>query len=149
MDSGIDPSERDRLRLAWRATTCELADGEAWSPVPRDAAAPATLVVTAWNPWSRRLPDAVNAARDRVLAVELAALALPSRRARGRSPDGAWQEDGWAVEHREEASSLALIRAYGQLAGFVFAHGGRALLWADGRLDWLEPTVDARSGGAS
>jgi hypothetical protein len=134
----MDESERRRWRDTWRATVCELADGTAWLDLARAVPARPTLVLTAWNPRGRRLPEAINAARDAVLRAELHALGYEARRARGSSPARDWHEDGWAIEHRDERSA-ELVRGYGQLAAFVYDRGGRALLWADGGLDWLEP----------
>jgi hypothetical protein len=129
------PDERDQWRRAWRGTLWELAEGDGWRPLPDTGGAPAGVVVSAWNPHGVRLPDEVNRARDQLLLDELRARGLQPRRARGRSPDGAWSEDGWLVEHRH-ARSVALLGRYQQLAGLVVEHGRAHLLWRDG---WLDP----------
>ncbi len=123
--------DRSHLVATYRDTRCELACAGGWQALDRlDAQAPG-LVLTAWNPDGAPLPPAVNRARDAVLRAELDARNCAPLRARGRSADGAWFEDGWLIPHLPERS-LLLLRRYGQLAGFVFGPGGRRLLWATG-----------------
>lgn len=49
-----------------------------------------SCIVTAWNPESRQLPTAENAARHRRLEGRLAWLDLPTLPAEGRDPGGQW-----------------------------------------------------------
>jgi hypothetical protein len=124
-------SDRDQLLESYRQTRCSVLVAAKWLSLD-DAPTPHFgLIVTAWNPASRRLPDDVNARRDRLLRAELDALGVGALRARGTSADGTWFEDGWLIAH-EAHRSLSLLRRYGQLAGFVFSAEGRGLLWADG-----------------
>ncbi len=123
--------ERSQLVAAYRAARCELSCEGGWQALDRlDAEIPG-LVLSAWNPQGEPLPAAVNQARDTVLYAELRARDCAALRARGRSPDGSWTEDGWLIPHERERS-LLLLRRYGQLAGYVFGPDGRGLLWADG-----------------
>lgn len=128
----MDPTERERLRDAYRAGRSEVQGDTAWTPLERmpDAQAPG-LILTAWNPFSRRLPAAVNAARDLLLRSELAALRLAPLRARGHDEARTWVEDGWLIPH-DRQRSLRLIRRYEQAAGYILSPAGRGLLWHDG-----------------
>jgi hypothetical protein len=49
-----------------------------------------SCIITAWNPQSRQLPDAENAARHRRLEARTVWLELPTLPAEGRDPKGEW-----------------------------------------------------------
>jgi hypothetical protein len=133
----MDDAQREQWRSTWRATLCETRIDQGWAPCGRAAKPDPAFIITAWNPTSRPLPEPVNAARDGVLREELAALGWSPQRARGRSGSGDWHEDGWLVPY-DDRVAVHLLRRYGQLAGFVFTRGGRALIWEDGLFDWLD-----------
>lgn len=97
-------------------------------PLPDSSPVP-LVVVSAWNPGGARLDAAINQARDRVLLDELEAWGLSPQRARGRSADGLWSEDGWLLEHLV-ARTTAILRRYGQIAGWVTGPGGSSYHWA-------------------
>ncbi|GDY11516.1 hypothetical protein LBMAG53_03930 [Planctomycetota bacterium] len=93
-----------------------------------------SLVVGAWNPWSLRLGEAINRARDAVLQGELHARGLASRRLIGGS--GGWWEEFWCVDPATTADGerlldLLLIR-YQQWAGLI-QRDQLLLRWRDGR----------------
>ncbi len=128
----MDPAERERLREAYRAGRNEVRGEAQWTALDRLPTAQAPgLIITAWNPCSRRLPVAVNAARDDLLRHELAALHLPPLRVRGHDAARTWVEDGWLIPH-QRARSLRLLRRYEQAAGYLVSPEGRRLLWQDG-----------------
>ena len=128
----MDEAERDRLRAAYEAGRSEVMGEREWTALDRlpDAQAPG-LILTAWNPFSRALPAAVNTARDQVLRSELAALRLAPLRARGHDVARTWVEDGWLIPHERERS-LRLLRRYEQAAGYIVSPAGRGLIWHDG-----------------
>ena len=128
----MDPAHRAQLRDAYRAGRSEVLNDTRWTALDRLPPAPAPgLIITAWNPFSRRLPPAVNAARDHLLRSELAALRLAPLRARGHDEARTWVEDGWLIPHQAERS-LGLLRRYEQAAGYIVSPDGRRLLWHDG-----------------
>jgi hypothetical protein len=170
----LSDAGRERSRQQWRATICEIAiergatsrdlagepraqpvdprSWEAWRDAHQEAAAHASdlqlLLISSWNPWSLPLSPPVNAARDHLLRDELVAWGCAPLRSRGRSLDGTWREDGWAVAIPRPASPTVtsplagplpwwstLLRRYGQLALFCFQDGCRYLGWCDGRLE--------------
>lgn len=81
----------------------------------------AGVLVTAWNPAGRRLPESVNRRRAARLAERLRRLrALP-----GVNGEGLWREESvlvLAASRRVEA----LGRLFGQDAVVVLRRGGRA-----------------------
>ncbi len=88
--------------------------------VPADAAARngAFHVVTAWNPGSRRMSEGVNRKRSRRLRETLLARSLNWRPAIGASPDGAWQEESYAVWGLSRPEAVELGRSFQQKAVF-------------------------------
>jgi hypothetical protein len=90
----------------------------------------ATLfVLTAHNPASVILDDAVNEERNAALHAQLSAAGLTAYPAIGRSPDGAWFEPGFALSDTDLATAAELGRDHGQHAIFevrpdrVLVHG--------------------------
>jgi hypothetical protein len=78
------------------------------------------VVVTAWNPDSARLAADVNAARHRVLALELATRGLAWWPATGRDLADGHYEAGAAVPGLTETEGLELGRLHGQAAVYVW-----------------------------
>lgn len=89
-------------------------------------------ILTACNPRSERLPDAVNAARQRRLAGLLPLLDcrwwVP---AEGRDLAGTWREASFAVAGAAEAEVLALAADLDQHAIYAWRPGERAVVWTD------------------
>lgn len=127
--SRLPLEERRAWEERWHGTIWEGLDGGGWLELPTTSPGP-QVVISAWNPLGMRLPQPVNRARDALLMGELQARGLSARRARGRSPDGAWWEDGWQIAHEADRTQL-LVRRYGQLAGWVTDAGGARFHWAD------------------
>jgi hypothetical protein len=121
--SSPSPADRRSWEQLWHGTVWERLVAGRWLPLVPEG--DRQVVVSAWNPGSRVLPAAVNRARDTLLESELRAMGLEPGRARGRSADGGWCEEGWLIPHRP-ARTRALLRRYGQVAGW----SGR-LCWAD------------------
>lgn len=125
--NGITDNERERWIQRWHDTVWERFADDGWSRLAATSFDP-LVVVTAWNPGGHRLPNAVNQARDVVLRTELHALGCTLLRARGRSPDGLWYEDGWQIPH-VPSRTHRLLRRYGQLAGWVTDANGAHYHW--------------------
>jgi Protein of unknown function (DUF3293) len=121
-------NDRSRWETLWRDTVWEFADGGTWSLLLPAATPVPLVVVTAWNPFGQRLSLDVNTARDAVLRAEIQALGCPYVRARGRSPDGRWCEDGWQFPHLPSRTQR-LLQRYGQLAGLVADASGAHYCW--------------------
>ncbi len=128
MSSTAD-NDRSHWETLWHDTLWELATGGSWLPLRTTTQVP-LVVVTAWNPGSQRLPDAVNTARDAVLQAEIQALGCHYVRARGRSPDGQWCEEGWQFPHLPSRTHW-LLQRYGQLAGLVTDARGAHYCWSE------------------
>ena len=133
----MDERERAIWRNRWRATVWQLSgvDG-AWCGLLGEQAAEARprFALSAWTPDSALLPEAVNRARDALLAAELQAHGERPQRIRGGDPQADWWEEGWLIGH-DQARDSALLRRYGQLAGLLLSGGRARLLWRDGRCD--------------
>ncbi len=85
--------------------------------------------VTAWNPASRLLPDAENAARQRQLRDDLAALCLTSFPGRGVPDRGDWPpEASLLVLGLAEDDARRLGRKHGQNAVVIGKRGEAARL---------------------
>jgi hypothetical protein len=122
-------NDRARWEARWRTTVWEWAAAGQWLPLASMSASP-LVVVTAWNPDGQLLPEAINRARDVMLLAELRALGCDPLRARGRSPDGTWHEDGWQIPH-VPVRTLMLLRRYGQIAGWVTDADGAHYHWCE------------------
>jgi hypothetical protein len=130
----MDDEERRQWRMRWGGTVWQLArpDGGWLEPLAaRCAGQGPFFALSAWNPGSVALPEAVNRARDRLLHAELLARQELPRRIRGGDAQAGWWEEGWLVGHAP-ARDAALLRRYGQLAGLVITDGRARLLWCDG-----------------
>lgn len=87
-------------------------------------------LVTAWNPNSREMPAAWNAAANEALAAELRARGVRFVPAYGASLPGvspAWREEGFAL--------LGLTQE--ELRDWGRRHGQRAVVWVDAAEAWL------------
>ncbi len=76
------------------------------------------FVLTAHNPASEILDDAVNDQRNAALLEQLGAAGLTVHPAIGKSPDGAWFEPGFALSDADLATATDFGRAHGQNAIF-------------------------------
>jgi len=89
----------------------------------------ATLI-TAWNPFSRELPEPVNLARLQQLRRAVDAAGLRHLPARGCDPSGLWTpEPGLCVLDLAEALAGEWLREYEQFAAVVADARGCRLLW--------------------
>ena len=73
-------------------------------------------LLTAFNPGSRRLPDAANRAADAALRTDLAAAGLRCLRSHSSDGKGRWVEPGWLVAGLDAEAADRLARRYGQAA---------------------------------
>lgn len=105
------------LVLADRVVVVSPADGPPSGDLPAELAIP-IHVVTAWNPGSRPLDRAENAARNAALEAELRGLGVTWHPAHGCSPDGSWCEDSVALSGWRREDACALGRRHGQAAVF-------------------------------
>lgn len=129
--TGMTRGERNDWKECWHDTRWEVYQDGAWQSLPPISVHP-LMVLSAWNPGSRRLPIRVNEARDKVLQAELLAMGISHVRARGRSPDGSWCEDGWQVPY-ESMLAEQLLRRHGQLAAWITDAGGAYYHWTGQR----------------
>lgn len=125
----MDEAERGRLRRDWAGTCWRHHDGPDLEhhPLVRGS-----LVIGAWNPWSLRLGEAINRARDAALQGELRARGLAGKRLIGGS--GGWWEEFWCIAPVVDGGPLMdlLLVRYQQWAGLI--QRDRLLLrWWDGR----------------
>ena len=119
----------------------ELASGTTTIRARQDGATPGHLprglppgtrhlhVITACNPYSAPLSARTNDERNRLLAAELATRGLPAGAARGRSPDGTWQEPGFAVLDGDPAQVLDLAWRFEQHAVYELTGDHLAVVW--------------------
>jgi hypothetical protein len=87
----------------------------------------AAYVITAWNP-GEPLPDEENRRRNIELRQELVDRDYSIFDAVGRSPDGRWEEWGFAVIGADRAEAVALGQRFGQLAIFELTTTSLAVL---------------------
>ena len=97
---------------------------------PGGLAAP-LVVVTAWNPDSMRVADDINAARHRLLALELATSGRTWWPATGRDLADGHFEEGAAVPCLDEDEACALGSRHGQAAVYVWTPGAWEVLACD------------------
>jgi SWI/SNF-related matrix-associated actin-dependent regulator 1 of chromatin subfamily A len=149
----LDPSPQTRLARAEHDATLELhfatavlefAGGTqvrldvpvphgALAQVQRDLGAQAFAVITSDNPASAPDSPQANMLRRGVLGLELRNAGLVHVPATGRSPDGAWSEQGFAVAMSpSEADALAEL------------HAQRAYFWFDGTAFAIHETIGER-----
>jgi hypothetical protein len=127
----------DELRRAYLDAVIEVtaADGTVTScsatsgPPPLPDGATRLHVITACNPRSQALPDAENERRNRALARDLADAGLTVLAAVGRSPDGAWVEESFAVVDGDEAVVLDLAARHDQHAIYRVTPTDVEVIW--------------------
>jgi hypothetical protein len=105
----------------------------ALAPVQRELRSQHFAVVTADNPMSAPDSPQANVLRRSVLGLELRNARLAHVPVTGRSPDGTWSEQGFAV-----AMSVGEADALAEL------HGQRAYFWFDGTAFAIHETVGER-----
>ncbi len=76
------------------------------------------MVLTAWNPGSRTLPDEDNIASQQLLAAELAQGGFPALPVVGTSPDGRWSEPSLLLSDVSRGEVIEVANRYGQAAIF-------------------------------
>jgi hypothetical protein len=132
------------LELHFATAVLEFAGGTQVrldAPVPHDALAQVQrelrsrhfAVITADNPMSAPDSPQANVLRRSVLGLELRNARLAHVPVTGRSPDGSWSEQGFAV-----AMSMGEADALAEL------HGQRAYFWFDGTSFAIHETVGER-----
>lgn len=89
-------------------------------------------VITAFNPRSRLLRPGENEERNRLLRDDLDRAGLRHTTAVGRSLDGSWREESFAVLDASPELVLDLARRYEQNAIFEWTDQHLAVLWSDG-----------------
>ena len=90
-------------------------------------------VITSDNPMSARETDETNALRRGILGTHLRGAGIPHVPVTGRSPDGSWQEHGFAAAvDLDEADAIAEQSAQ------------RAYFWFDGHVLWLHEVTGRR-----
>ena len=133
-------SPRETLREPYLDSVVEIvfdAGTVLVTPAPRgttDGRFPADVsrlhVITAWNPYSQVLDAPDNEARNAALARDLQAAGLAHRDAVGRSPDGTWREQCFAVLDAAEDVVLDLAERHDQHAVYAWTPREWAVVWA-------------------
>nr|WP_257644316.1 DUF3293 domain-containing protein [Luteimonas salinisoli] len=80
-------------------------------------------MLSAWNPRSRPLAEALNRAADAHLAQAIRASGRRALRASAAAPDGGWREPGWLVAGIDAAALDALALRFGQLGVLHWQRG--------------------------
>ncbi len=89
----------------------------------------ATLI-TAWNPFSQELEEAINKSRLRQLVATVCAEGLRYLPAQGRDPSGLWaSEPGLCVLDASRELALQWLREFDQFAAVVASPTACSLLW--------------------
>lgn len=138
----MSDAPRDLLRDAYVATLLEirLLDGRQVTVAPRplgvrEGSFPTGVerihVITASNPRSQPLLGPENATRNELLRRELHVLVGGPRcsSAVGRSADGRWSEDSFAVFDAPRRTMIDLATRHGQLALYEWTAATRAVVW--------------------
>ncbi len=86
------------------------------------------ICVTAANPYSEQQTDAVNAAANARMADAIRTGGWRTLPHIGRSPDGAWVEEGFFVLDLDEGEGLALAERFGQYGIVAIGRGMPAKL---------------------
>lgn len=108
----------------WATTITEVDDGNGFRDAVEVASeAGITLaLITAHNPMTVELTAAENDRRNQMLLDEF----HPPLRSVGRSPDGSWEEAGFAM--RMGPAAIEAAQRFGQAAIFVVSPAGREVL---------------------
>jgi hypothetical protein len=117
------------LIAAYRAASYEVDDGEsairfhvdescpALDDLLRARGAPSAVLITAYNPRSRKQAAAENAAAHRALLDAVAQMEKQTLPSRGRDSGGKWPaEPGLLILDIDRAEGLALARRFDQYA---------------------------------
>jgi hypothetical protein len=95
-------------------------------------------VITAWNPRSRPTSARANAERSRQLRGEVERAGWRHLDAVGRSRDGTWSEDSFAVIDGDAEAVVDLARRFAQHAVYRWTAAQLAVVWTD---DPTRPSV--------
>lgn len=132
------PSERSLGKEAkWAAyattiVTIHLDETQPWSSEAEPWSGPETWIITAHNPFGQVQSRVLNqAATDRLAAI-LQQRGWPTWRAVGKSPDGTWSEDSFAVVAPGH-DVLVLASLFDQDAIFRVVDNHVDVVTADGR----------------
>ena len=85
-------------------------------------------MITAANPFSRRLSEIENDNRNQQLFNLLSPTHPEILSGLGRSPDGSWVEKGWVVRSGNQDELVALARKFEQNAIFKFSSNGKKVI---------------------
>lgn len=86
------------------------------------------ILLTASNPRSEVLEEAVNEVRNQKLRTALATFAVSIYPSVGASPDGSWREAGWAIVGLDTEEALNVGRQWEQEAIFRLQDGEQQVL---------------------
>ena len=130
----LTEQEQRRLSKLYRATKLEFWDKveHRWRTL-RGSSEP-VMVISAYNPWSKRLTPKENVHRDQRLQEDLRAYNVPAQRVRASSPGGGWVEEGWVMPYHQGAC-MKLIQKYEQHAAFILVGNDRCVMWCSGRME--------------
>lgn len=124
------PSHHDAYRSA--VVEISLPDGRtvciAADKGPPDDLSVPFVVLTAWNPASRRRAEWVNAVDQELLEGVIAARGCSALAAVGRAADGSWSERSVAVWGLPTRDALRLGSDFGQNAIFAVTRAGIEVL---------------------
>ena len=130
-----DPPDADTLAEVYARTVIEIdwdgtptvlsrrPPGTTEGDFPSDASV--VHVLTAQNPRSRLLLGPENEERNRTLKHQLELRGWRFHPAAGRSPDGSWTEEGYAIVDADRDDVLALAREHEQNAIFEWTRDAR------------------------
>lgn len=117
----------------YRGAESDILCAGRWSLLTGPVARPMFLM-SVWNPMGQRTSQAANARTDAHFVCVLRRFGVTPIRTRGH--DVVPPEYGWMIAHKRERS-LALLRAYGQVAGIIMRGEEKHVLWVDGSLSAL------------
>jgi len=86
------------------------------------------FLITAWNPFSKKLSVVENLKRNELLLEDLRTLGAELMRAIGRSPDWEWFEESFAVKKVSLELLIDLAKKYEQNAIFHINKGQRKVI---------------------
>jgi Protein of unknown function (DUF3293) len=130
----VDSTQRARLSRLYENAIYEVAFPGGWMAFRVGAEGAHTdpfVLITAHNPSSAETSPAENGAANRHLAQVLQERGWPVLEALGRSPDASHVEPSFAVFDIPLLEVLALARAVGQAAVFVWDGATGTIAWCD------------------